>query len=67
MESLTKVEKRSEALQALNETYDAMAKFINRTETEKMKSVDVLGKIEALVNLNFEHVNLFIYISFNNR
>ena len=63
MESLTKVDKRNEALSALGDTYDAMARFINRTRAEKNKTVGALKKLEALINVNFENVTLTLLIA----
>ena len=49
-------ESKSEVLTALEETYNAMANFIEETNSEKEQSLNTLGKIEKLIDMNVRKV-----------
>ena len=49
-------ESKSEVLTALEETYNAMAKFIEETNSEKVQSLNTLNKIEKLIDINVRKV-----------
>ncbi len=42
----------------MGDTYDAMARFISKTKSEKSRTVGALKKLEALINVNFENVSV---------
>lgn len=48
----------------MGDTYDAMARFISKTRSEKCRTVGALKRLEALINVNFETVivNIFIHL-----
>lgn len=58
MEAIQYAESKNEVLGALEDTYQAMAKFISQTRLEKHKTCNALKKIEALISINIDKVSI---------